>query len=46
MVQINPQPEPLPRFQEGFQLCVYIKYILFWTAHYRSKIEIAVRGAL
>ena len=21
MVQINPHPEPLPRFEEGFQLC-------------------------
>ena len=39
MVQINPHLEPLPRFEEGFELCGTTKYKLCWTAHSRSKIE-------
>ena len=46
MIQINPHSEPLPRFEEGFELCGTTEYILRWTAHSRCKIETAGRGAL
>ena len=43
MVRINPHSEPLPRFEEGFQLChcvvPYNIAILFWTANSDPRLK-------